>query len=267
MSRAVILYREGDMDSRELAAAQKWFFCTPTRMAIQKDDLVIGRYSVLPFYKEQERDIKYVGASLINSFHQHSYVADLWNWYYDLKEHTPETWNQLVSLPDDCSFVLKGKTNSKKFDWETDMFAATKADASRVHSRLSADYMIGAQDIYIRRYVPLKTYIKGLKGLPITKEFRFFVLNGKILSGAYYWSSHVDDIDQKPDVNEVPIDWLYKVIGLVADRIPFFVIDVAQTESGEWIVIELNDGQMSGLSENNPEELYHKMACVIEGLY
>lgn len=37
------------------------------------------------------------------------------------------------------------------------------------------------------------------------------------------------------------------------------MIDVAQTESGDWIVIELNDGQMSGLSENNPEILYKNL--------
>ena len=44
-------------------------------------------------------------------------------------------------------------------------------------------------------------------------------------------------------------------------------IDVAQTESGEWIVVELNDGQMSGLSENNPEVLYKNLTTVLRNKY
>jgi len=264
MTRRIILYREGDMNAAELAAAKQYFICTPTRMDIRKDDLVIGRYSVLPFYKEQERDVRYVGAELINTFRQHNFVADLWNWYDLIKDHTPETWRRLEDLPDNTQFVLKGKTNSKKFEWDTDMFAKDKAAAGIVYSRLTADYMIGNQDIYIRRYVPLKTYMIGIKGLPVTKEFRFFVLNGNIISGAYYWSSHVDDFKELgltiPDVMEVPRDWLQGIIDTIGNSISFYAIDVAQTESSQWIVIELNDGQMSGLSENNPETLYMGMA-------
>jgi hypothetical protein len=36
-------------------------------------------------------------------------------------------------------------------------------------------------------------------------------------------------------------------------------MDIAKTQSGEWIVIELNDGQMSGLSENDPNVLYKNL--------
>jgi hypothetical protein len=46
------------------------------------------------------------------------------------------------------------------------------------------------------------------------------------------------------------------VIDRVGDRANFYAVDVAQTVAGDWIVIELNDGQMSGLSENDPEILY-----------
>ncbi len=46
---------------------------------------------------------------------------------------------------------------------------------------------------------------------------------------------------------------------LVRDRARFFVIDVAETERGEWIVIELNDGQMSGLSMIPPDRFYNNL--------
>jgi hypothetical protein len=40
---------------------------------------------------------------------------------------------------------------------------------------------------------------------------------------------------------------------------------VAKTQSGEWIVIELNDGQMAGLSDNDPSVLYHNLKVRLEG--
>ena len=263
--RPIILYRESreTMDADELSAAKEHFECTNSRMIIQAGDLVIGRYSVLPFYKEQERDINLVGAKLINTLSQHNYVADMQNWVYDLKDLTPKTWDRLENLPEDCAFVLKGETNSRKHDWSDLMFAPNKKAAIEIHSKLTKDGLIGYQKIYIRQYVPLKTYMVGIKGLPITHEFRFFVCDKQILCGGYYWSSHVDDLDVKPDVTSVPQKFLQEVVNLIGDQIRFYVVDVAQTEAGDWIVIELNDGQMSGLSENNPKELYSNLKKVI----
>jgi len=49
----------------------------------------------------------------------------------------------------------------------------------------------------------------------------------------------------------------------IADYANFFVLDMAETADGRWIVVEVNDGQMSGLSMCNPEELYANMADAI----
>lgn len=267
--RPIILYRESreTMHWGELAAATKHFDCIESRMMIQSGDLVIGRYSVLPFYKEQERDIKLAGAQLINNFEQHNYIADLKNWVYDLKELTPETWDRLIDLPDDCSFVLKGETNSRKHEWNTMMFAKDKKAACEVHSLLCKDGLIGYQDIYIRKYYPLKTYMISIQGLPITHEFRFFVCYGQVLCGGYYWSNYVDDLSAVPDIDDVPKDFLQEVIKRVGNKTNFYTIDVAQTADGQWIVIELNDGQMAGLQENLPEELYFNLKRVINERY
>lgn len=261
--RKIILYRD-DVDWRQEAdAAKKYFECTNSRMTIQPEDLVIARFSALPFYKEQEYDINYVGAKMINTYQQHRYIADLANWADDLEGLTPKTWTRLQDLPEQGPFILKGETNSKKYYWKTHMYAADKRAACEVESRLHADSLITYQNIYIRQYIPLHTYLIGLQDLPITKEFRFFVYKDQILSGGYYWLSHTYELEEmgiKPDVNEVPSEFLNKVISRVKDKVNFYVIDVAQTQSGDWIVIELNDGQMSGLSENDPNELYKNLA-------
>jgi hypothetical protein len=184
MPRPVIFYRESQFPKEELEAAQKYFFCTNSRMKIESGDLVIGRYSVLPFYREQEEDIRCIGAQLINSLRAHSFVADVKNYAEVLGDLTPKTWYRLQDVPKDSDpFVLKGATNSKKHSWSTHMYAETWSDVLRVHSLLQEDSMIGAQDIYTRKYIKLKQLGTAIGGLPLTHEFRFFVLNGQVVSG------------------------------------------------------------------------------------
>ncbi len=257
--RFVIYYRGRDFENDELATAQKYFVCVDSILDLKPGDIVVSRFAMWPFFKDQERDIIRMGAQLMNTTAEHCYVADLKNYVMDLKEMTPKTWTKLSEIPDEGPFVLKGGTNSRKFEWSTMMYAETKQAASDIYSKLSNDSLIGGQDIYIRQYVPLKRYLTGLAGLPITKEFRFFVMFGKILSGGFYWSSHVDDLEVVPEVSEVPKEFLQAAIDRIGNSISFYALDVAQTEAGDWMVVELNDGQQSGLSENDPEELYSKM--------
>jgi hypothetical protein len=264
MSRHIILYRGSDFEKEELEAANLFFKCTERRPDIIENDLVIGRFSLWPFYSDQAKDIHYVGAKLINNYNQYSYIADLGNYIMDLGKLTPRTWRDLQDLPENGQFVLKGETNSKKSNWQKDMFAQNKLEAIAIANRLANDSMIGMQKIYIREYVPLIKYLDGINGMPVTKEFRFFVAYQTIISGGYYWQNYIDDIGHTPDHNQVPRDFLQKVITAVGKQSNFYTIDVGQTESGEWIVIELNEGQQAGLSCNDPYELYYNLSKTIK---
>jgi hypothetical protein len=144
------------------------------------------------------------------------------------------------------------------------MFAKNKTEAIQVHSRLCSDSLISEQKIYIREYVPLVTYFEGIGGLPITKEFRFFVYKNKVVSSGFYWQNYADEFESVPSPAEVPSAFLDKVISIVSPNINFFVVDIAQTQSWEWIVIELNSGCQSGLSCIDPEDLYSNLAKVIK---
>jgi hypothetical protein len=272
--RNVIFYRTPDMKADELeAAAHAGFHCIHSRMQIQAGDLVVGRYSVLPYYKEIAKDVGLVSAQLINSVRQHHYIADMRNWVEELGDLTPKTWYRTEDVPpgEPGPFFLKGETNSRKEAWKTHAFAKDRAAVDEVFWRLSVDGFLShtGQDIYVRKYVPLVTYAHGINGLPITKEFRFFVCRKQVLSGAYYWSEWADtclDQDptwQEPDVNEVPLSFLDEVIGRVGDRTEFYAIDAGQDINGRWWVVELNDGQMSGLSGNKPEVLYQRLFEVL----
>lgn len=263
--KPVVLFRESIMEEPELRAAESVFLTFRERTKLAKNDLVIGRYSVLPYYQELQNDVDHVGARLINNLKQHRYIADLRNWVEDLRELTPKTWYRLEEVDEEGPYVLKGKTNSRKFDWKTHMFAADRKAAGEVHWRLSTDGLIGGehQDIYVRKFVPLKTLLIGINNLPVSVEFRFFCAYGEVICGAFYWSNYVDDLPEVPNVDLVPREFLREVLRRIGDRAPFVVVDVAQTATGEWIVVELNDGQMSGLSENDPLLLYRGLLRVL----
>ena len=266
--RHVVLFRCSLAEEGELGAVRTHFDVHESRMTLPTNSVVIGRYSVLPYYLELENDLKHVGSRLINSFKEHSYVADLGSYIEDLGDITPRTWPSLDVVPKDAGpFVLKGATNSKKWQWNTHMYARTWNDAMGVYLRLSEDGLIGSQRIYVREYVPLKRLWTSFSGTPITKEFRFFVIDDVIIGSSFYWDSFAQDIVEQggmvPSSNEVPDEFLREAMRRVWGRCPFYVMDVAQAEDDRWLVIELNDGQMSGLSGIDPQALYSNMKRVL----
>ena len=150
------------------------------------------------------------------------------------------------------------------------MFAKTRADVVPVMCRLLDDTFIGQQSIYVREYEPLQNLGMGVAGLPITNEWRFFILDGEILAEGFYWSEHVDYIFEEHDIN---VGDLFlgaetfvrdEIIPIVKDNIRFWVVDIGRHQDGRWRVIELNDGQMSGLSCVDPDELYKNMKAMLE---
>ena len=212
------------MEKDELAAAQKYFKCVDLITNIPENSLVIGRFSLYPFYYDQEREIKNKNSKLINEHWQYEYIADLQNYVYDLEDLTPRTWDRLDILPENTKFVLKGETNSRKNSWKTSMFAENKKQAIEIHGKLLEDSLIGSQKIYIREYVPLYTYMIGINGAPVTKEYRFFIAYGKVISGAYYWQNYVDDFHNFPSFRIYDMPLMPKHVHI------FFLLQVYRTK-------------------------------------
>ena len=267
--RPIIWYRTSIAEQEELQAAQKYFTCVDSRVKIQKNDFVISRYSLLPYFAEQQYDVEEcIGAKLINSVHEHYFIADMRNWIETIPQFTPKTWYRIEDVPDnEDPYILKGETNSRKDDFFSKMYARDLEQAKQIHWDLCKDPLMkdSEQDIYIRKFEPLvKLMDNYVGGPPVSKEFRVFVAYKTILSKGFYWSNYVDDLPEAPDVNEIPDKWLNSIIDIVGNHTNFFVVDVAQKQNGEWIVIELNSGNMSGLSCCDPGELYKNLRMVVD---
>ena len=255
-----LLYRRGLMEPYELAAAARHFRVTDTVVGIEWERDVVARYRAVPYYDEVVRDLGAQGSTLINSQSEHSVVASF-EWYNLLSDLTPKSWFRLHDVPKDGGpFVVKGAVNSKKEQWRTSMYAQTFSDAIRVAGVLQEDRYIANQPVVVREYIPLVCLEESIGGLPFANEWRVFAYRGVLLAWGYYWSGAEDESKARARLSGEGLTVAREAAARLADHVPFTAIDVAETVDGRWIVVEVNDGQMSGLSDVDPEELYSSLA-------
>ena len=141
------------------------------------------------------------------------------------------------------------------------MYAEGRQSLLKVISNLYDDIMIAEQGVVVRDYIPLAKLGEGINGLPITKEWRCFCYKDRILATGFYLAT-----EEELDPGKLPkkgLDFLNRIVSMVSEKTNFYVVDVAEKEDGNFMVVELNDGQMSGLSCVDPNNLYRNLRDVI----
>lgn len=262
----VILFRKDNEHNDEIESAKKYFDLSFSRSdPILKDKFVIPRYSSLPYHKEFEQDLSFLNSKLINSTEQHNWIAN-YDYYEYLKEYLPESWDDNTFPYSNYAgpFVVKGKTNSRKHSWLNNMFAPTRKDAIEIGCKLALDSLISEQGIVYKKYIPLKTFEYGMGGIPFSNEWRFFLLGTQIVDYGYYWSIASNESIEKAKLDEEAFNLVKNVAKIASQYVNFYVIDIAEKESGGWIVIELNDACMSGLSTIKEDSFYSNLKDKIE---
>jgi hypothetical protein len=267
MTNPVVLFR-GDIDMEgELDTARKHLPTVEYRSQVPPNSSVIARYSVLPYYQELERELVLNGSRLLNSYAQHKWIADLMDWggshgVLSQAGLTPMSWPNWARLKEGA-YVVKGRTNSRKQQWATHMFAPTLADIPIIAARLLDDQLLQDQGLVVRQYVPLRKLAEGLNGLPVTNEWRTFWLktpNGpELLASGYYWQASHPEADVLAEFAYEGEQLARQAAEIVMEYANFFVLDVAEKEDGGWMVVEVNDGQMSGLCGCEADDLYSNL--------
>lgn len=266
----VVYLRESSAEADEIQACKSLFPTYASRVEVPAGSLVFCRYSALPFNSELCRDLELLGSVGINSQFAHDYAATF-QYYEDFKEDTFPSWDRLSDIPQslrDHPFVVKGRANSRKQEWSTKMFAPNFAKAVQIAADLMSDGLIGQQGIIARQFIPLETFETAISGLPFANEWRCFYLAGERVAHGYYWGS----IDDWAPVDHALDDFLKNGLPLAdriarraCQRIPFCAIDVAKTKDGRWVLVEINDGDMSGLNGTiDPISLYQGIKNILE---
>lgn len=199
------------------------------------------------------------GADLVNDPAAFRFCHWLPESYAAIEGRTPRTvWMPLAGAPDfdavmpllrpfgDGPVVLKDYVKSQKHYWNDACFiphADDRAAVERVVRRfLDLQGPDLNQGLVFREFVPLQVVGKHPRsGMPLSAEVRTFWFDRQLILAEGYWHGF-EDLSAS-----APIDAFADVVARVPSR--FFVMDLALRADGTWIVVELGDGQVSGLQD------------------
>lgn len=205
------------------------------------------------------------GIFLINSPAEYIKYHILPGWYKDFADMTSETiWEDCGNINAilekstflEGSYIVKDYVKSRKHEWYEACYIpdiADKVNASKVictFAERQGEALVGG--IVLRKFEKLKQIgFHEKSGMPISEEYRVFVYGGKVHIVDNYWND-----EWKVDFSEKEIAWMNGIAEKV--RSNFVTVDLARKEDGTLLIMELGDGQVSGLQEIDEKEFYSR---------
>ncbi len=203
------------------------------------------------------------GVFLINSPEEYERYHTLPGWYNEFVDMTVRSiWEECGNVNDilqmstslEGSYIVKDYVKSRKHEWYDACYIpniADKLNASKVIKTFverQRESLVGG--IVLRKFENLKQIgFHEKSGMPISEEYRVFVYAGKVHIVDNYWND-----DLKVDFSEEELAWIEGIAEKI--RSNFVTVDLARKEDGTLIIMELGDGQVSGLQEIDEKEFY-----------
>jgi hypothetical protein len=155
----------------------------------------------------------------------------------------------------DAPLVIKDYVKSQKHAWDEACFIPSASDRAAVERVVRRFLELQGPDLagglVFREFVELEPVGRHPRsGMPLTREYRLFFLDGRPLLCAEYWEEG-DYRGEGP-----PVEWFAALAAKVRSR--FFTMDVARRKDGDWTVIELGDGQVAGMPERADVEAFYR---------
>jgi ATP-grasp domain, R2K clade family 3 len=219
---------------------------------------VVARLGAIDDYPALHRALLADQLHLVHDPDQHARCSLASRWAPLLADLTPDTWVadtlppvHTVAERFGWPVFIKGDRQTSRHSAQLSV-ARTPDDYDRIRAAWSHDPILHWQRAAVRRFVPLRKVADRPEGLPASFEFRVFCWRGAAVSAGPYWTSHAYT------ATPAEADALLRLAEAAARRVdvPFLVVDVAQAATGEWLVIECNDGQESGYAGNVPLVLW-----------
>ncbi|MFD0715503.1 ATP-grasp domain-containing protein [Paenibacillus sp. GCM10027626] len=180
------------------------------------------------------------------------------------KQSIEESWGkvqELLLIFGNKPIIIKDYVKSRKHEWEEACYIPDASDRRHVQhvvgnllERQGAELSGG---VVFREFVELEQLLNHPKsGMPLSNEFRLFFLNHNLLLSTEYW-------DEVSYAQEMPrLEPFVEVAQGIDSR--FFTVDIAKTRKGDWVVIEVGDGQVSGLpGHTNIEAFYRSLQALL----
>lgn len=244
---------------------------TALRFVKEPEKKELGIYRGWMLTPNQYRDL-YDGLikkniELINSPVEYKHCHYLPDSYEKIESKTPKS-NWTIELDNDSilklmkefgdnPIIVKDFVKSEKHNWEEACFIPNASDTDKVKSIVNKFIELRGdslnEGLVFRQFEELEYLTEHSKsGMPLTKEFRVFFANKKIVKVFDYWDEG-EYGETKPELDSF-ID--------IAQNIEskFFTMDIAKMKNGGWIIMELGDGQVAGLPDNaDKDEFYREL--------
>jgi len=226
-------------------------------------------------YQEFYNRLLDMNYELTNSPEQYNACHHLLGWYESIKEFTPKSiYSQNLNLrsmidlvmkfqdENICDAIIKDYVSSLKHNWFDACFISRDAYSFEV-AKIVANFLAIKNEyggveggFVVRKFEELQKLCNHPKSkMPLSIEYRSFILNGKVINTSEYWE--FGEYRTEP-----PLNFIEKIAGLVRQETGsnLFTVDTALKKDGTWTCIEIGDGQVSALPDRgNAEEFYKEL--------
>ena len=168
-------------------------------------------------------------------------------------------WTRPGLLISSGPFVLKDHIKSAKHLWHDACFVPKGAGREQFESIAEALWKEQGKSFnrgfVVKQYVPLRSRGTSAREYPQCEEYRLFFWRGKLLVASHY---HNQTANRQ--------DW--SQFEKLAERFeaPFFTMDIAETEIGSWLIMDMGAGECSSLPPSLPaSQFYSRLLEVLEG--
>lgn len=213
------------------------------------------------YYKLKEMNI-----ILINSPEEYEHYHTLPLWYPEFSEFTAKSfWTHGSSICDvlplfnnfSYGAIVKDFVKSRKHEWYHACFIPNVKDTKNALQIINnfihhqGDSLVGG--VVLREFIELNNIGYHEKsGMPISEEYRVFILCGKVFIFDTYWNS-----PQNFKLNNDDLKFIQALIPKIHSN--FVTADFARRKDGSLMLMEFGDGQVSGLQQIPVKDFYSSL--------
>jgi hypothetical protein len=161
---------------------------------------------------------------------------------------------------------LRTDETSNKFEWGDSCYVESKeklyGNLLSILEMIEMSFGLGFKGVALREFLKLESSFTSHRGMPVAKEFRLFVRNGKLECLHPYWPKQsiikpsVADWETKlielRQLTPDDVNTILKELAKFGDSLPeYWSVDFCKTVSGEWYLTDMAIG----------EDSYHWATC------
>ena len=156
---------------------------------------------------------------------------------------------------------LKGTIQSNKAKGIGSCVAHDDEQLATIATTLLSSHRRSLGKVIVRKLLDLRHSRIGPGGFPFGREYRVFLHAGQVVGLGYYWEGEDElaslDPSERDQVTRLALEAFRRL------EVPYLTVDIGQTRLGDWIVIEVGDGQFSGLSQIPVHQLWARLTEVV----